>query len=132
MNELIEQAEALGITVDKRWSEETLREKIANQPPAAPVDDNPKMFPVKLVKNYRPRNDYKVVGEPVAPPYPGVGGEDKLWAGTVVELPPEEAKALIENVAVSMVSRKDEMGRPIREKVSLKRPLAERADAFPA
>ena len=127
MIELIEQAEALGITVDKRWSEETLREKIAGQPKET---DGPRMFPVKLIKNYRPCSDYKIV-EPVDAPFPGVGEENKLWAGTVVELPSDEARGLIENIAVSMVSSKDEMGRTVRKKISRKFPLAERADAYP-
>ena len=128
MNELIEQAEALGIVVDKRWSEETLREKIAGHS-QKPTED-PRMFPVTLIKNYRPRGEHRVV-EAAPAPFPGVGSDHKLWAGTVVELPADEAKALIENVAVSMTYSKDESGRPVREKVSRKFPLAERADAYP-
>lgn len=37
MDELIKQAEALGIKVDKRWKEERLREEIAKVQPAEPV-----------------------------------------------------------------------------------------------
>lgn len=33
-------------------------------------------------------------GEAAPPPYPGVGFPNKLWAGTVVKLPLEEAKRL--------------------------------------
>lgn len=37
MDELIKQAEALGIKVDKRWKEERLREEIAKIQPSDPV-----------------------------------------------------------------------------------------------
>lgn len=80
-----------------------------------------KMFPVKLLKNYRPAGAYEVVGhqrpeikqkdsagrvsivqesafmegEMYPPPYPGVGFETKIWAETVIKLPIEEAKRLV-------------------------------------
>lgn len=91
-------------------------------------------FPVKLLKNFRPKGEFEIVGyqkpavrvknaagqmievEPAefltgvgAPaPYAGSGYEDKIWAETVVKLDIEEAKRAI----------------------SLK--IAERADALPA
>jgi hypothetical protein len=93
-----------------------------------------KMFPVKLLYNYMPQGEYSKLGwqkpaverknaagqtillEParfvegeIAPaPYPGVGFAGKVWKGSVIGLPREEAIALVDS----------------------KR--ADRADAFPA
>lgn len=95
---------------------------------AAPVQ--PSMFPVKLLKNYRPAGEFEVVGyhrkekvqkdttgkmvvvqeaafiegEIAPPPYPGVGFETKVWADTVLKLPMEEAKRL---VSKNLASRAD-------------------------
>jgi hypothetical protein len=83
-----------------------------------PAPEPVPMRAMKLLKNYRPAKDYEVVGwhrpekkvkdsagnetivqtaefikgEMAPPPYPGVGYPHKLWAGTVVKLPVEEAK----------------------------------------
>ena len=88
---------------------------------AAPVQPSEKMFPVKLLKNYRPAGGYELVGyhrpekvqkdtagkmvvvqeaafiegEMAPPPFPGVGFETKIWADTVLRLPMEEAKRLV-------------------------------------
>jgi hypothetical protein len=88
---------------------------------AAPVQPSEKLFPVKLLKNYRPAGKYEVVGyhrpekvqkdtagkvvvvqeaafmegEMSPPPYPGVGFETKVWAETVLRLPVDEAKRLV-------------------------------------
>lgn len=88
---------------------------------AAPAQPSEKMFPVKLLKNYRPMGKHEVVGyqrpeltqkdnagkmvvvqqaafiegEMSPPPYPGVGFDTKIWAETVVKLPIEEAKRLV-------------------------------------
>lgn len=79
------------------------------------------MFPVILSKNYAPRGDYEIIGhwkpevkkkaadggwiviEPEKfvkgqmKPHanPGVGFEGKIWAGTHISLPLEEAKSLV-------------------------------------
>ena len=79
------------------------------------------MFPVVLNKNYAPRGKFEIIGylspevvrkdsagkvlviEPkefkkgeMSPaPYPGVGFDGKVWAGTHVSLPVEEAKSII-------------------------------------
>lgn len=79
----------------------------------------PKLVPVKLLKNYRPIGDYEVVGhdrpaklrknaagvmvevEPAefvadALPEPvlsGTGTGGKIWAGAIIRLPVDEAKA---------------------------------------
>ena len=93
---------------------------------AAPVQPS-KMFPVKLLKNYRPAGEYEVVGyhrpelkqkdsagrvvvvqeaafiegEIAPPPFPGVGFETKVWADTVLRLPVDEARGLVgKNLAV--------------------------------
>lgn len=88
---------------------------------AAPAQPSEKMFPVKLLKNYRPAGNYEVVGyqrpeikqkdsagkvtvvqesefvegEMSPPPFPGVGFETKVWAETVLKLPIDEAKRLV-------------------------------------
>lgn len=92
-----------------------------------------KKFPVRLLKNYRPADQYEIVGyhrkekvekdstgrtvvlQPAAfiegemspPPFPGVGFDSKIWADTVIKLPIAEARSLVD------------------------RKLAERADALP-
>lgn len=79
------------------------------------------MFPVVLNKNYAPRGDYKIVGylkpqvtrkdsagniiviepeefikgEMKPAPYPGVGLDGKIWAGTHIRLPLDEAKNIL-------------------------------------
>jgi len=89
-------------------------------PPEARVTET-KMFPVLLSKNYVPRGDYEIVGyikeavkrkdaagtwrivepeefvEGVMKPHqtPGVGYDGKIWAGTHIKLPIEEAKHLV-------------------------------------
>lgn len=96
------------------------------------------MFPVTLLKNYHPRGAYEIVGEPTKPTYPGVGFKDKLWAGTTVKLPSDEARALIENKITTVERVVDDNGQvitrngqPITERRTVKFPLAERADAIP-
>ena len=80
-----------------------------------------KLFPVRLLKNYRPAGEYELVGyhrpevvqkdsagkavivqtaafmegEMAPPPYPGVGFDNKIWADTVLNLPVDEAKRLV-------------------------------------
>lgn len=87
----------------------------------------PDLFPVRLLKNYHPIGDYEVVGYhqkekavkdaagnriivqqsafiegQIAPaPFPGVGFETKVWADTVLKLPLQEARRLVDrNLAV--------------------------------
>ena len=92
------------------------------------------MFPVKLLKNYVPSGKVEILGylrkavnqkdaagrwievepekfiegEMMPSIYPGTGFDGKIWAGTHVSLPVQEAKTLID------------------------RRIAERADALPA
>lgn len=88
---------------------------------AAPVAEKSKLFPVVLSKNYRPVGEYEIIGylrpeirqkdaagvdriiqteqfiEGEMKPHvsPGVGFPDKIWAGTHVRLPLDEAKRLV-------------------------------------
>lgn len=85
------------------------------------VATKPKLFPVVLTKNYAPAGDYEIVGylkpkverkdsagrmimiEPEAfiegeihpAPYPGTGYPGKIWAGTTIRLPIDEAKMVV-------------------------------------
>lgn len=141
MDELKAQAEALGIKVDARWSETTLRGHIAD---AKAERDPPKveaaapMLQVRLLKHYRPKGKYDVVGDPVEPPYPGVGFKHKLWAGTEVKLPADEARALVEHTVTTTEYVVDSDGRkvldhdrrPMRRDVAARKPIAERADPY--
>lgn len=94
--------------------------------------DEGKLFPVKLLKNFRPSGAVEIVGyhkdavyaknaagqrievEPAAfisnegnpAPYAGAGFEDKIWANTVVRLGLEEAKRAI---SLKIAERADEL-----------------------
>lgn len=73
-----------------------------------------KMFPVRLLKHYRPGGEYNVISE-APPPFPGGAFKGKLWAGTIVELPADEARRLIDNVHVSREVLRDAQGHPMRD-----------------
>jgi hypothetical protein len=86
------------------------------EPDMNPPDE--KLFPVVLNKNYAPCGKYEIVGylkpkvekkdaagkmitvepekfvegEMHPAPYPGTGFPNKVWAGTTIKLPVEEAK----------------------------------------
>ncbi len=79
-----------------------------------------RMFPVRLLKHYVPLGEFDVVGhhrpevkvkdsagretivqeagfvegEMTPAPYPGTGYPGKVWAGTVIKLPLDEARSL--------------------------------------
>ena len=134
--------EAIGLMVDPHWKIPTLRRKIAEQEilnveqkaretkPAKTVD-------VQLLKNARPAGWYEVLGHidsdgyrgegPAPCPVPGVQGQEhKLWAGTIVRLPVEQAKAWIENVLVEDVIVRDvEGGKSRMTKRRRRMPIAE-------
>lgn len=144
MNELKNKAEALGIKVDARWSEATLAEKVmaaetAPPKPAAGTETEP-LFPVRLIKNYKPAGRYEIVGEMALAPRPGLDFPGKIWAGTVVKLPMDEAKRLLENVSRTTERVMGEDNKPrirddgsyVTRVVETRFPLAERADAYPA
>jgi hypothetical protein len=80
-----------------------------------------KLFPVVLRKNHAPKGNYEIIGylkpkverkdaagrmitvepeefiegEQHPAPYPGTGFPDKIWAGTHIRLPFEEAKMVV-------------------------------------
>lgn len=90
--------------------------KIEEAPEAVAV----KMVPMKLDRHYRPYGAFEIVGyhkpevkkknsagiefvaepsefisgEKAPPPFPGVGFDSKVWAGTVIRLPEDEAKVI--------------------------------------
>lgn len=98
-----------------------------------------KLFPVRLLKNYRPAGRYEIIGEMAPAPRPGLDFQHKIWAGTVVALPRDEAVRLVDNVARAPQRVVDELGKPVTRPdgsyvmrvVETRFPLAERADAFP-
>jgi len=101
---------------ERKPKEDTMANETAAPQPSE------KMFPVKLLKNYRPAGVYEVVGyhrpekkqkdtagriivvqeaafiegEIAPPPYPGVGFDTKIWADTVLKLPMAEARGLVD------------------------------------
>jgi hypothetical protein len=109
---------------ERKPKEDTMANETAAPQPSE------KMFPVKLLKNYRPAGDYQVVGyhrpeksvkdaagrvivvqeaafiegEGAPPPFPGVGFETKVWADTVLKLPMAEARRLVDK---NLASRAD-------------------------
>jgi len=70
-----------------------------------PADED-RLFPVKLKRNYVPASEIFEVTEAVAPPQIGVGTGGKIWAGSVVRLPVDEARGLI---ADKRAERADEL-----------------------
>jgi hypothetical protein len=113
-----------------------------------PVAQSVKLIPVRLLKHYRPSGAYEIVDE-APPPLPGVAfatkdkaGKEtgrKIWADSVVKLPVEEARRLLDNYAESSEAALGPDGKPnrnargdvIRHLVRRKFPLAERADPLP-
>lgn len=99
MNDLEKQAKELGIKVDGRWSEERLQEEIdkALAAPAKPAKAEPKFFPVKLEKNYRPVSpDFTVLDDEGDYREPNDEERFKVTAGRSIKIPVEEALAVIE------------------------------------
>lgn len=142
--ELREQAEALDIEIDGRWSNATLRRKvdeaqrIHDEEEARNTKPSEQLVAVRLLKHHKPARYYEVLGhyndneefisgEPRPAPFPGVSQSHKLWAGTVAKLPAEDAKRLVENLEVLMVTDRDENNRAIgKREVRQRKPLAER------
>lgn len=97
----------------------TQEPRTRNREPAA---EKPSRFPVKLLKNYVPVGEFDVIGydkeevrmkdaagrwhileaaefvagEVKPPVYPGTGFPNKIWAGTTISLPVDEARGIIE------------------------------------
>jgi hypothetical protein len=66
------------------------------KPPAA------KLFPVKLLRNYRVVGDFTVGGE-----VPAIEQREKVFAGAFIEVEPEEAREMI---AKGIALRNDPIG----------------------
>lgn len=90
---------------------------------AAIEANKPKMIAVRLLRNYNPEGEYEVVGydrpeikvkdaggkpvviqeaayikgEEAPPPTPGVGSGRRVWAGTTIRIPVEEARTVRKN-----------------------------------
>lgn len=144
MGKLRDEAEKLGIEVDGRWSNGTLQRKIAEVKFARGAETRRAREPegavhtVRLLKHHMPLNWYEVVGhydgeenfvegEPAPPPYPGVAVDHKLWAGTVVKLGAEDARALVENMTSLVVTDRDPQTKAAlgKRQIKQKKPLAE-------
>lgn len=112
MDDLLKQAEELGIKVDKRWSEKRLQQEIdtALGAPAQEAEVADKPFPVKLTKNYRPVGPFKIerttegVTELVDPDEVEIL---KVPAGTVIHVSVDEARDII---AKKVADRNDPIG----------------------
>jgi hypothetical protein len=113
MDDLLQQADELGIKVDKRWSEKRLQQEIdtALGAPAQEAEEvAEKSFPVKLNKNYRPVGPFKIerttegVTELVDPDEVEIL---KVPAGTVIHVSVEEARDII---AKKVADRNDPIG----------------------
>lgn len=94
---------------------------VYDRKPKEPEMSEEKMFPVILRKHYAPSGKYEIIGhfqpkverkdaagkmitvEPEKfiegqmqpPPFPGTGFPNKVWAGTHINLPVDEAKTVI-------------------------------------
>lgn len=107
MNDLLKQAEELGITVDARWSDETLQKKIdealakpaKDEKPAKaenkPKEAKEKLFPVVLLKNYRPVGKFKVADAENGERDPDEQEVNKVPAGSTIMIGVDEAKTVI-------------------------------------
>lgn len=107
------------------------------------------MIPVQLLKHYRPTTMNFVIVKDVPPPLAGVAADykdkdgaivgRKLWAGTVVELPSEEARKLLFHVTTTFEPLPGPDGKPmrnregdiVRREVKIEFPLAKRMDPLP-
>ena len=108
--DLEKQAHEMGITVDGRWSDARLREEINKkgleaQNANAPATDNikhaekpkEKLFPVKLVKNYRPISPDAQIQDANGEYRPLTDEEAaKVPAGRHIAVPVDEARSVIE------------------------------------
>lgn len=144
MGQLREEAEELGIDTDNTMKAGALKRKIAEAKAKNAEEERRNTVPkkkeqVRLLKHFRPYGWYRVIGhfngdeefvkdQPAPAPFPGVNFEHKLWTGTVVELPEEEAQKLVTHTDDLTVVERDPdtrlpMGKP--KVIKRRRPLAE-------
>lgn len=95
----------------------------AEQKAAAEIEPKPKMVAMQLLRNYRPAGDFEIVGhivpavirkdgagrevevqkatfvegEGAPPPQAGVGTTGKIWSGTIIRVPQDEARTMRAN-----------------------------------
>lgn len=94
MTDLEKQAQELGIKVDGRWSDERLQEEI-DKALSAPKAE--KLFPVKLVRNYRPvAAEFFILDEEGDYREPTDEERQKVTAGNSIKLPVKEAQSVID------------------------------------
>lgn len=143
MGTLRNEAEALGIEVDGRWSNGTLKRKVDERKFAKAQEEEMAKEPdahvdVRLLKHFRPTCWYEIVGyfdaneefhpgEMAPPPVVGASLPHKIWANTVVRLPAAEARRLVENVATLVVTDRDpDTKRAVGKRaLKMRKPLAE-------
>lgn len=113
MDDLLQQAEELGIKVDKRWSEKRLQQEIdaALGAPAQEAKVAENTFPVKLNKNYRPAGDFMIErvndkGETYLDE-PNEVEVLKVPAGSIIHVSVEEARDIISK---KIADRNDPIG----------------------
>lgn len=113
MDDLLKQAEELGLKIDRRWSEKRLQQEIdtALAAPAQEAKVADKTFPVKLNKNYRPVGDFLIErinehGETELAK-PDETEVLKVPAGSIIHVSVEEARDII---AKKVADRNDPIG----------------------
>ena len=93
------------------------------------TDESQPKLRIKLLCNYRPMSR-ATVHEAAPPPFEGVGSPEKLWKGSVISLPKDEAIRLLTNHITNVVKTKNQRGEDEEIKVEVPHPLAIRADEF--
>lgn len=100
MTDLEKQAQELGIKVDGRWSEERLQEEIDKALAAPKAEQKPKvekLFPIKLVRNYRPVSaEFFILDEEGDYREPTEEECQKVTAGNSIKLPVQEAQSAVD------------------------------------
>jgi len=137
LSELAQKATDMGIAVNPNWSDQYIKRKITmfekengSEAETAPTGDNSAKpadngrVLVELLVNYCPGGDYEVV-EAVDSIFPGVGMNNKLWAGTKVYLGKDEARQLVKNTIQVVEVYKDADGRNRKREVTKRKPLAQ-------
>lgn len=96
MDDLKKQAEELGLEIDGRWSARRIQEEIDKALGAEQKETKvEKMFPVKLLRNYRPVSETFAIVEEAGERAPTDIEQAKVTAGTTILLPIAEAQAVI-------------------------------------
>lgn len=101
MDDLKKQADELGIAIDGRWSERRIQEEIDKVLASGPEKEKEdpvaeeKLFPVKLIRNYRPISEKFEVIDSEGARAPTDEELAKVPSGTVIALPIPEAQSVI-------------------------------------